>query len=57
MVTTICYGKKEVWNSRQDAVDFYRECMMYSEGSERERYTCIYLDLMDGKNVCTDEWD
>ena len=54
-VTVICYGKKQVWDSRQNAVEFYLEGMMCCEGAERDRYTNIYLDLISGKSVCTDE--
>lgn len=57
MVTVICYGKEEKWESRKKAIAFYAEAMMCCEGSERDRYTNVYLDLMSGKEVCTDEED
>lgn len=55
MVTTICYGEKREWESRLDAISFFTEAMMYSEGSERDRYTNVYIDLVNGKDICTDE--
>ena len=54
-VKTLCYGKEEVWDSRDEAMAFFLEGMISSEGSECERYTKIYTELSMGKSVCTDE--
>lgn len=54
-VTTICYGKEEVWDDRKEAVDFYLRAIAASEGSECERYTKIYTELLMGKSICSDE--
>lgn len=54
-VKTICYGKEEVWDSRQEAREFFLRAVMSSEGSECDRYTKIYAELVAGKAVCTDE--
>lgn len=54
-VVTICYGKKREWSSRNEAIAFYVDCMLHSEGAEQERYLEIYLDLMAGKTLCLDE--
>ena len=54
-VKTVCYGKEEVWDSRDEAMAFFLEGMISSEGSECERYTQIYTELSMGKSVCTDE--
>lgn len=56
-VTTICYGKKDVWDSRNEAREFFLRTIMGSEGSECDRYTKIYAELVIGKAVCTDEED
>lgn len=40
-VKTICYGKEDVWDSREQAEQFFLQAMMDSDGSERERYTTI----------------
>lgn len=53
IVTIICYGKTEQME-REKAKEFYLNCMANSEGSERNRYTNIYLDLVAGLSVCTD---
>lgn len=54
-VTTICYGKKQIWNNRNEAEDFYLDCMANSEGAERDRYVNIYIALKKGNEICTDE--
>ena len=53
-VTTICYGQKQVWNSRKEAATFFLEGMNACEGAERERYTNIYRKLISGLSVCDD---
>jgi hypothetical protein len=54
-VTVACYGKTEKWDSRKEAADFYLKAIAGSEGSECERYTKIYTELLMGKAVCSDE--
>ena len=53
-IITVCYGQRQEWNSRKEAEMYYLEGMMNSDGSERERYTTIYLKLLSGEEVCTD---
>lgn len=55
IVEVVCYGKVETWEHREDAIEFYEECMRHSEGSEHSRYFKIWCDLMDGMDFCTDE--
>lgn len=40
---------------QKEAADFYLRAIAGSEGSECERYTKIYTELLMGKEVCTDE--
>lgn len=54
-VKTICYGKTNVWDSREDALAFFLKAMAGSEGSENDRYTKIYMELMMGMDECSDE--
>jgi len=54
-VKTKCYGKVDVWESREKAKDFFLEAMMNSEGSEHDRYSAIYIQLMNGLDFCSDE--
>lgn len=55
-VKITCYGKEETMN-RIDAMKFYKECMMCSEGSEHERYESIYWQLKQGALFCYDDLD
>jgi len=54
VVTTICYGKSKVWDSREEAENFFLEAIASCEGSEKERYTNVYLALKNGLLVCCD---
>ena len=54
-VTTVCYGKADIWDSRQEAVDFFLQAIAGSEGSERDRYVNIYTKLLSGPDICSDE--
>ena len=56
-VTVICYGESKVWDSRADAIKFYLEGMTACEGAERDRYTNIYLDLLEGCDICKDKYE
>lgn len=55
MITTVCYGQKDTWETRKEAEEFFLEGMMCSEGSEHGRYSRIYEQLKAGKDFCTDE--
>ena len=54
-VTTICNGKCEVWNDYEQAKAYFLEMMMTAEGEERDRAECVYIQLMHGLDVCSDE--
>lgn len=54
-IVTVCYGKEESWESKETAEQFFLRAMMESDGSERERYTNIYIKLQMGMTFCTDE--
>lgn len=54
-IKTVCYGHEDIWTSRKKAMDYFREGIFCSDGSERDRYTRIYFQLQDGLNYCTDE--
>lgn len=53
-ITTVCYGEKQVWDSRQEAADYFLQAIAGGEGSECERYANIYSQLISGKNTCSD---
>ena len=56
-VTTVCYGKKQEWDDREEAQAYFLEAMMSSDGAERDRYSGIYIQLIHGLSCCTDEED
>ena len=56
-VITVCYGEEKLWDSREEAKNFFLEGLKATEGSERERYAVIYTKLILGKNYCTDDLD
>ena len=53
-VKITCYGETKVWDDRQEAIKEFFEGMASCEGSEKERYTNIYMQLMSGCNECND---
>ncbi len=54
LVVVTCYGKSKVWE-RSEAIAFFLDGMMGCEGAERERYTDIYIQLIDGAKEASDE--
>ena len=54
-VITVCNGKKEVWNDREEAKDYFLEAMMSTDSEEHERAECVYIQIMNGINYCSDE--
>lgn len=54
-IKTICYGQIREWNGSEEAIKFFVECYINSEGSERERYFNILVKLRSGLNICTDD--
>lgn len=56
IITVMCYDKEEIWGDRKEAMDFYLECMNFSDGAERERYSTILEQLMTENTYCTDEY-
>lgn len=54
-VTTVCNGKREVWENREEAKAYFLEMMMTTESEEYERAECIYIQLLHGLSECSDE--
>ena len=54
LVVVTCYGESKIWE-RSEAIAFFLEGMRCCEGAERERYTEIYLQLLDGAKEAFDE--
>jgi hypothetical protein len=53
-VTTVYNGKKEVWDDREEAQNFFLRQMMTTEGEERDRAECVYIQLIHGLDECED---
>ena len=53
-VTTVYNGKKTVWDDREEAKDFFLRQMMTTEGEERDRAECVYIQLIHGLDECED---
>ena len=54
-VTTICNSNREVWTDYEQAKAFFLEMMMSTEGEERDRAECVYIQLLHGLDKCSDE--
>ena len=54
-VTTVCNGKREVWEDYEEARAYFLEMMMSAEGEERDRAECVYIQLLHGLDECSDE--
>ena len=55
LVKITCYGKTET-KERKDAIAEYAEAMAWSDGSERDRYTNIFIGLISGATEVSDEY-
>lgn len=57
MVRTVCYKRERSWESRGDAIRFFKDCSANSCGHERDRYINILFKLKNGDTLCTDcDW-
>lgn len=54
-VITVCNGKKVIWNDREEAKDYFLEAMMSTDGERHERSECVYIQILNGLDYCTDE--
>lgn len=54
-VTTICNGRREVWTDYEEAKAYFLELMMSTEGEERDRAECVYIQLLHRLDECSDE--
>ena len=54
-VTTVCNGKREVWNDYEEAKAYFLELMMSTDGEKYDRAECIYIQLLHGLDECSDE--
>ena len=56
MIEIHCYDVQKYPDSaRQKLIREFMECMMWSEGCEKERYTNVYIGLVNGYNLIYDD--
>ncbi|WP_370768891.1 hypothetical protein [Ruminococcus callidus] len=54
-VITVCNGRHEVWTDYEEAKAYFLEMMMSTDGEERNRAECVYIQLLHGLVECSDE--
>ena len=56
--TITCYNETKTYpdSARKQMMDFYAEGMIACEGSERDRYTSVYMGLRAGAKHVDDDW-
>ncbi len=54
-VTTVCRGERRVWNDREEAQSYFLEAMFLTDGEIREHYECVYIQLIHGLDICSDD--
>ena len=54
-VTTVCNGRCEVWADYEEAKAYFLEMMMSTEGEDRDRAECVYIQLIHRLDECSDE--
>lgn len=53
-IKTVCYNQEREWTSREEAMEFFFNGVICSEGSEQERYMTILIKLQAGLDICSD---
>ncbi|MGN0621719.1 MAG: hypothetical protein ACI4JN_01790 [Ruminococcus sp.] len=54
-VITMYNGRREVWTDYEEAKSYFLEMMMSTEGEQRDRAECVYIQLLYGLDECSDE--
>ena len=56
-VKTRCYNQVKEWDSREDAIEFFREGMLSCDpsSSESTRYASVLIQLRAGLDYATDD--
>lgn len=53
----VCNGKRKVWIDYEEAKTYFLEMMMTTEGKERDRAECVYIQLLHGLDECSEEYE
>ena len=54
-VTTVCNGRHEVWTDYEEAKAYFLEMMRSTDGEERDRAECVFIQLLHGLDECSEE--
>lgn len=59
LVKVLCYGEVETYPTRTEAINFYKDATYGLDGSEKDRYMNILMDLQntDADFVYDDEYE
>ena len=54
-VTTVCNGRREIWNDYEEARAYFLELMMSTDGEEYDRAELVYIQRLHRLDECSDE--
>lgn len=54
-VITVYHGERNVWKDREEAKSYFLEMMINTDGEEHERAECVFIQIMNGLDECSDE--
>lgn len=54
-VITVFNCRREVWTDYEKAKAYFLELMMSTYGEEHDRAECVYIQLLNGLDECSDE--
>ncbi len=54
-VTTVYNGKRKIWTDYEEVKAYFLEIMMSTDGEEHDRAECVYIQLLNGLDECSDE--
>ena len=55
MITVKCYGSTRQFETKEQAIARYYNCLLNSDGSEQRTYADILRQIESGCTYCTDE--
>lgn len=56
-ITIVCYNRKKDYYSRKEAINFYEDAVICSDGHEQERYLNILCGLKSNETFICDKLD
>ena len=56
-IVTVCNEKKRSGVTEKKLRTYFLEAVMYTDDEEHERAECVYIQIMNGLDYCSDEND